>query len=155
VAAAALLVLAAWAPGTARASEAMPLAKDPMLEARVMEVAAELRCLVCQNESIAASQSGLADDLRRQIRQMLSAGRSPAEVRAFMVERYGEFVLYRPAWNPRTALLWIGPFALLGGGLAGLGLAIRRRRREGPPPALSETERLRVQALLREGTGRP
>jgi cytochrome c-type biogenesis protein CcmH len=152
--AAAVLVLAASAPGSARSAEAQPLADDPLLEARVMQVAGELRCLVCQNESIAASQSALAQDLRKQILHMLSAGRSPEDVRAFMVERYGDFVLYRPALDFRTALLWFGPFALLGGGLAGLGVAIRRRRREAPAPALSDSDRLRVQRLLEEGAGR-
>lgn len=148
-----VLALAASAPGGARSAEAQPLADDPLLEARVIQVAAELRCLVCQNESVAASQSALANDLRRQIKQMLSAGRSPEEVRVFMVERYGDFVLYRPALDFRTVLLWFGPFALLGAGLTGLGLAIRRRRRQAPAPALSDADRLRVRRLLEEGAG--
>lgn len=140
-----LLSIAAWA---AQANEAAPLAADPALEARVMRVAEELRCLVCQNETIAASQADLAVDLRQQIRTKLRQGESQAQILDFMVQRYGEFVRYRPAFNPRTALLWIGPFALLA--LAALVMAthFRRRRVEVSPGELSEAEARRVAELL-------
>jgi cytochrome c-type biogenesis protein CcmH len=144
------MAAAAFAAGAVYADEAQPLAADPALEARVLDVASELRCLVCQNETLAASQSALAADLRKQIGLQLAQGRSAREVREFMVERYGEFVLYRPAFNARTALLWMGPFALLA---AAFGYLLRTlRRREGMPPAeqLDERERRRVQHLLND-----
>ena len=86
---------------------------DPLLEQRVLQVAEELRCLVCQNETIAASQAELAQDLRAQIREQLRAGRDAAQIRDYMVARYGDFILYRPPWRASTVLLWLGPFALL------------------------------------------
>ena len=144
------LILAA-AAGTATATEAQPLADDPELEARVLAIAGELRCPVCQNETLAASQSALAADLRRQIGRQLQAGRSAHEVRKFMVERYGEFVLYRPAFSATTALLWAGPFALLGAALGLLLQATRRRRGEDAPAELDAMERSEMQRRLREG----
>jgi len=104
---------AAFALGPARAGEAQPVAADPALETRVMALAGELRCVVCQNETLAASQAELARDLRAQIRSQLREGRSDEEVRDFMVARYGQFVLYRPPLQASTWLLWLGPFALL------------------------------------------
>ncbi len=103
----------AFALGPARAGEAQPVAADPALETRVMALAGELRCVVCQNETLAASQAELARDLRAQIRSQMREGRSDAEVRDFMVARYGQFVLYRPPLQASTWLLWLGPFALL------------------------------------------
>ncbi len=94
-------------------AQARPLADDPALEARVMTVAETLRCVVCQNETVAASQADLARDLRAQIRTQLGAGRSEQQVQEFMVARYGEFVLYRPPLHAGTLALWVGPFALL------------------------------------------
>ena len=120
----------------APAQEAQPLAADPALEARVMDIATGLRCLVCQNESLAGSQSALAIDLRRQISAQLSQGRSPEQVREYMVERYGAFVLYRPAFDPTTWLLWIGPFVLLAAGGATLWRVIARQRTEDDVAAL-------------------
>ena len=108
-----LLAANAFAPLVARANEAAPLSADPALELHVMRVAEELRCLVCQNETIAASNADLAVDLRRQIRLKLQQGQSEAQILDFMVERYGAFVRYRPAFDAKTALLWLGPFALL------------------------------------------
>jgi len=105
------MVLLAASP--LHAGEARPLADDPTLEARMMAVADTLRCVVCQNETVAASHAELARDLRAQIRQQLQAGRSEQQVRDFMVARYGDFVLYRPPLQPSTAALWLGPFALL------------------------------------------
>lgn len=108
-----LIIPLSTSNGTAHAGEAQPMAADPALEARVMVVAEELRCLVCQNETVAASQADLAKDLRAQIRAQLQEGRSAEEVRDFMVARYGQFVLYRPPLQASTWALWVGPFALL------------------------------------------
>jgi cytochrome c-type biogenesis protein CcmH len=102
---------------------------DAELEARTMAIANELRCVVCQNQSVADSNAELAGDLRQQIREQLRAGRSPEEIRRYMTDRYGDFVLYRPPVNERTALLWIGPALLLGAGLVALLVAMRRRSR--------------------------
>jgi cytochrome c-type biogenesis protein CcmH len=122
-----LLAALAWAP--AQAGEAAPASADPVLEARVMALSAELRCLVCQNETIAASHADLAVDLRNQVREMLRRGASDAEVMAYMTARYGDFVLYRPPLKSTTALLWFGPALLLVGGLAALWWLLRRRSR--------------------------
>ena len=137
----------------AHATEALPLAADPALEARVMQISEELRCLVCQNETIAASQAALAIDLRKQIATQLKAGRSPDQIRDYMVDRYGEFVLYRPVFNARTALLWLGPFVLLLAGLAFLRTTIRRRRSEAAGDDMSDADRRRVRALLEGDAG--
>lgn len=114
------------------AKEAESASANPALEAQVMRVAAELRCLVCQNQTIADSHAGLAEDLRRQIREMLEKGQTEAQILAFMTERYGDFVLYRPPVKPTTWLLWGGPALLLVGGLATLVLVLRRRQRMSP-----------------------
>ena len=108
-----LFATSALMPLAACAVEATPLSADPALELKVMRVAEELRCLVCQNETIAASNADLAVDLRRQIRLKLQQGQSEAQILDFMVERYGAFVRYRPAFDAKTALLWLGPFVLL------------------------------------------
>lgn len=108
--------------------EARPLAADPELEVRVMEIAEDLRCLVCQNETLAASHAGLAIDLRDQIREQLAAGQSRAQVVEFMVARYGDFILYRPPFQPSTWVLWIGPFGLLVVALWVMSRVIRQRR---------------------------
>ncbi|CAM5793783.1 cytochrome c-type biogenesis protein [Rhizobacter fulvus] len=150
-----VLVLLLAAPPALHANEAAPLAADPALEARVLRVAEELRCLVCQNETIAASQAELAVDLRRQIRTRLQQGESEAQILDFMVQRYGEFVRYRPAFSPTTALLWIGPFALLGLAAFVLAMNIRRRRDDARPADLSDAESQRLAELLGPGTVRP
>ncbi len=102
---------------------------DVDLDKRVMAIAAELRCLVCQNQTIADSNAALAQDLRRQVRQMLQQGKSEREVLDFMTQRYGDFVLYRPPVRGNTALLWFGPVLLMLGGLVLLWLILRRRSR--------------------------
>jgi cytochrome c-type biogenesis protein CcmH len=119
---------------------------DPALERRVTDLAHELRCLVCQNQTLADSNAPLAVDLRNQIREQLKAGKSERDVRDFMVARYGDFVLYRPPFKASTAALWLGPFVLLLIG-AGLFLRIVKRRRE-EPARLSNAERERVAKLL-------
>jgi cytochrome c-type biogenesis protein CcmH len=131
------------------AQEARPLAEDPVLEAQVLRIADELRCLVCQNETIAASHADLAVDLRKQIRQQLQQGRSEQQILDFMVQRYGDFVLYRPPVRSNTWLLWGGPFLLLGAALLALGLNIRRRRSLASAP-LQGAEAERVRRLLGE-----
>jgi len=121
---------------------------DPQVEQRLKSLAEELRCLVCQNQTIADSNAPLALDLRNQIRQQVAQGKSDAQIRDYLVERYGDFVLYRPPLKAATALLWIGPFVLLVGG-AGVFWVITRRKRspEAEPPASAE-QRARVAALL-------
>ncbi len=98
---------------TSFAKDAAPLADDPVVEQRLISISEEMRCLVCQNESLAGSRSDLANDLRREIRILIQEGKSDDQIRAFMVERYGDFVLYRPPVKPITWLLWIGPFVIL------------------------------------------
>src|SRR5690606_3600111 len=122
------VVLAAMAL-VAQGKEAQPASDDPQLEARVLAIAEELRCLVCQNETIAASHADLAVDLRKQIRLKLQQGQSQRQILDFMVERYGDFVLYRPPWKARTLLLWLGPFALLAIAVVVMAVNVRRRRR--------------------------
>lgn len=102
---------------------------EDALEARIVAISAELRCLVCQNQTIADSNADLAKDLRRQIREMLVAGKTDREILDFMTQRYGDFVLYRPPFNPATALLWAGPALLAAGGAAALLWSLRRRSR--------------------------
>ncbi|HEX5786369.1 MAG TPA: cytochrome c-type biogenesis protein [Burkholderiaceae bacterium] len=120
-------------PTTLPAVPQAGLAADPVLDERVNRLASELRCLVCQNQTIADSQAELAVQLKHEVRQQLSRGASEAEVRDFMVQRYGEFVLYRPPVNPATWLLWSGPALLLLVGLVVLGLHWRARRWQGQP----------------------
>lgn len=120
------LAAAAWA---AQAKDAPLVAAEPELEKRVMAVAVELRCLVCQNQTIADSSADLAVDLRNQVRLMLRDGKSEREILNFMTSRYGDFVLYRPPVKSTTALLWFGPPLLLGAGLLTLWLVLRRRSR--------------------------
>ena len=121
-----------WLALSAGAKEAPPAAADPALEARMQVVASELRCLVCQNQTLADSHSGLAEDLRQQIREQLARGASNQQVVDYMTDRYGDFVRYRPPFKASTALLWIGPGALLLVGLTTLGLVLRRRARLSP-----------------------
>ena len=129
------------------AAEASPSAEDPALEARVTRVAEELRCLVCQNQTIADSNADLAKDLRREVRQMLEQGRSEAEVREFMVARYGDFILYRPPLRTSTLLLWLGPFALLCVAIWVHRRIVRDRAAPSSGP-LSDEEQKRLQSLL-------
>jgi cytochrome c-type biogenesis protein CcmH len=138
----------ALAAGLAAAQQARPLADDPALEERVLAIANDLRCLVCQNETIAASRADLAVDLRNQVREQLRAGRSEREIRDYMVARYGDFVLYTPPVKPTTWLLWIGPFVLLALMAAWLWRTLVRRRTQAAAAPLSEAERQRARELL-------
>jgi cytochrome c-type biogenesis protein CcmH len=115
--------LPAWA------GEAAPASEDPVLEKRVLAISAELRCLVCQNQTIADSHAELAVDLRNQVREMLRKGQTQEEIVAYMTARYGDFVLYRPPLKESTTLLWFGPGLLLLGGVVGLVVVLRRRAR--------------------------
>jgi cytochrome c-type biogenesis protein CcmH len=143
-----LACLFAFHVPSASAGEATPLAEDHVLEAGVMRLSEELRCLVCQNQTIADSHAGLAIDLKNQIREQLRAGRTDAEILAYMVERYGDFVLYRPPVKATTAALWYGPFALLAFGAAVVIVVIRRRRPHAPDASLTEAQRQRAATLL-------
>jgi cytochrome c-type biogenesis protein CcmH len=135
--------------------EAVPAAADPALEQRSMRLAEELRCLVCQNQSLADSHAELALDLKQQIREQLKAGKSDQQVVDFMVERYGDFVLYRPPLKANTVVLWFGPFLLLGAAVAGLFIYLRRRRSALAPEALSAEQQARAEALLAGGQEEP
>lgn len=147
-----LIFMVLWLlPAFARA--AVPIAEDPALEKRVMALAEELRCLVCQNESLAGSPSDLAKDLRREIREQMKNGKSDQEILDFMVQRYGEFILYRPPVKSTTLALWFGPFVLLGGGAAALIFYLKRRRTRVAESSLSEDEQKRADALLNANTG--
>ena len=130
------------------AGEATPMAEDPAVEARMIAISEELRCLVCQNESLAASHAELAEDLRREVRSLIRQGKTDPEVREYLVARYGDFVLYRPPVKPTTWFLWFGPFALLGGGAIGLILYLRRRAGLLAPTALSAADRAAAENLL-------
>ena len=144
-----LALLLTLLSSTALADEAQPLADDPVLEKRVMTLAEDLRCLVCQNETLASSHSDLAVDLRQQIREQMRAGKSNQEIIAFMTERYGDFVLFRPPVKTTTYLLWFGPFVLLIiGGIVQYLYLKRRRERSLRDQPLSEAEAARVEALL-------
>lgn len=124
--------LHAQAPAAdAMPGRAQPLASDPALEARMRALAAELRCLVCQNQTIADSSADLAVDLRQQVREMLGRGMSEDQIRTYMTDRYGDFVLYRPPLKGSTAVLWIGPAVLLAVAVGGLLIVLRRRQRLG------------------------
>ena len=131
------------------AREALPESDDPVLEKRVVKLTSELRCLVCQNQSLADSHADLAIDLKNQVRAQMQAGKSDAEIRGYMVTRYGDFVLYDPPFKMTTLLLWAGPFALLLVGLLGLAAYVRGRRRRLPDAALTAADHARAQALLR------
>lgn len=131
------------------AQEARPIADDPELEKRVMSLSEELRCLVCQNETLAASQADLAVDLRREIREQMKAGKSDKEILSFLTARYGDFVLYRPRVTPATYLLWFGPFALMVIGLGVLYRHLKQRRELISQEPLSPEERRRVEDLLK------
>ncbi len=128
------------------AREASPLADDEAVEQRLVGIASELRCPVCQNESLAVSPAALAQDLRRDIRTQIREGKNDAEVIDFLVSRYGDFVLYRPPIKPSTWLLWGGPFVFLVLGLVVLQHYLRRRPRNDTP--LSSDEQERVARLL-------
>ena len=134
--------------GQALAAEALPVG-DPAVEARVKKISEELRCLTCMGQSIADSQSGFSDDMRREIRDMISQGKSDAQIMEFMVQRYGDFVLYRPPVKNTTWLLWFGPFLLFAVGLGALVLKLKKRSKT-EVIALSDEEHAKAAQLLNE-----
>jgi len=140
-----LFALGPWA----HAKEAAPAAEDPALESRMMALSAELRCLVCQNQTLADSNAPLAVDLRNQVREQMKQGASDSDIVDFMVARYGDFVLYRPPVKAATLALWFGPPLLLAAGLAALFYRLKRRR-AAAEVELAEAERERAEKLLAE-----
>jgi cytochrome c-type biogenesis protein CcmH len=150
-----LLLIILLIPSLAAAEEARPLADNPQVEARLKTLAVELRCLVCQNQTLADSNAPLAEDLRREVREMIAKDMSDREIIDFLVQRYGDFVLYRPPWKASTTLLWLGPFLLLIAGATALVLVLRKRQKKLVDVTLSEAEHNRVAQLLSEGANRP
>src|SRR5690349_13998737 len=148
-----LLLLGSVTP-FAVAREAQPTGDDPAVEQRLTNLSQELRCLVCQNETLADSRADLAEDLRREIREQIKAGKSDKEIIAFLTERYGDFVLYRPRVTPKTYLLWFGPFVLLLAGITILMLYIKQRRDLIPEKPLSADEHRRAEELLASTSGK-
>lgn len=149
-----LMILCALSFSSPFAKDATPLADDPVTEQRLIGISEEMRCLVCQNESLAGSRSDLANDLRREIRTLIKEGKSDDQIRNFMVERYGDFVLYRPPVKPITWLLWIGPFIILLIGIAVLFTYLRRRNSAVTTIALSDDDNKRIDALLNGKDGK-
>jgi cytochrome c-type biogenesis protein CcmH len=149
-----LALIALLMPGPAWAGEARPLADDPAVEERLKHLAVELRCLVCQNQTLADSNAPLAEDLRREVREMIVKNMSDQEIIDFLVSRYGDFVLYRPPLKSTTTLLWVGPFVLLVGGGIALVVALKRRGKKVADAAITEEEHRRVEQLLSEGVKR-
>ena len=149
-----LSLLIALACAGALAREAPPAADDPALEARLQKLSTELRCLVCQNETLADSRADLANDLRREIRDMMKAGKSDREITEFLVARYGDFVLYRPPVKSATLPLWGGPFALLALGVVVWFVLLKRRARRVAEPALTAEEQRLASDLLDSDTAR-
>jgi cytochrome c-type biogenesis protein CcmH len=144
-----LLLIVAFLPGFAIAKEAQPSAADPALEERVMKLSKELRCLVCQNETLDDSRADLAVDLPNQIREQMQAGKSDKEIIAYLTQRYGKFILYNPPVDPTTYLLWFGPFVLLLAGLTVLFRYLKQRRELIVDQPLSADDRLKAEKLLK------
>lgn len=122
--------------------------KDPAKEARARQLSLELRCLVCQNQSIDDSNAPLARDLRLLVRERIVAGDDDAAIRSYLVARYGDFVLLKPPFDSRTVLLWFGPFAVLAAGATAVWLSARRRRAAPAAAPLSEAERKALEDLV-------
>jgi cytochrome c-type biogenesis protein CcmH len=135
------------------AKDAAPVAEDPELERRMVTLSEELRCLVCQNETIAASRADFANDVRREIREQMKADKSDKEIVDFLVSRYGDFVLYRPPVKSTTFFLWFGPFIFLVIGAITLFVYLGRRRKQIEEPVLTEQQLKQAESLLKEGKG--
>jgi cytochrome c-type biogenesis protein CcmH len=145
-----LLLAILLIPCLVAAEEAKPLAENQQAEARLKALALELRCLVCQNQTLADSSAPLAEDLRREVREMIAKNMTDQEIIDFLVARYGDFVLYRPPLKATTTLLWLGPFLLLVVGGITLALALRRRAKKVNDPTLSDEDHRTVAELLSE-----
>ncbi len=143
-----LILLFCLTPAVAYAGEAKDMAADPVLEKRMIGLAEKLRCLVCQNESLASSHAELAEDLRREVREQMNKGLTDQEIIDYLVSRYGDFVLYQPPVKSYTILLWFGPFALLLIAGGALFLQLRKRRQAVPEVTLSEEAQQRAASLL-------
>jgi len=149
-----LLMLVLLISPLAIAKEAVPMAMDPVLEKQVNEISSELRCLVCQNQTIADSHAELAIDLKNQVRNMVKSGQTQDEIVDYMVQRYGDFVRYRPAFKATTMMLWLGPFLLVLIGLTVLVINLRKRTavvKDDGDLSLEESERLKT--LLESESG--
>ncbi len=147
-----LMLLACFSAGVAK--EAQPSAADPVLEERLQKLSKELRCLVCQNETLADSRVDLALDLKGQIREQMKAGKSDQEIINYLTARYGKFILYNPPVDPTTYLLWFGPFVLLLAGLWVLFRYLKQRRELIVEQPLSADERNRAETLLKTAPGK-
>jgi len=145
-----LLLLLCFMPLFGYAGEAKDMAADPALEKRMVGLADKLRCLVCQNESLASSHAELAEDLRREVREQMKSGKTDQEIIDYLVARYGDFVLYDPPMKSYTLLLWFGPFALLLGGAGVLVYQLRKRHQTVPETTLSEEAQQRAATLLNQ-----
>ncbi len=152
----ALLAAALVAAVSAQAAIEAYRFADPAQEARYKVLIDELRCLVCQNQNLADSNAELAQDLRRKTYEMIVAGKSDTEIVDYMVQRYGDFVLYRPPLRPATVLLWVGPFVILAVGIGVLARVVARRRAEAAPgaPAPAGADIARAERLLAEDKDR-
>jgi len=136
------------------AKEAAPLAEDPVVEQRLMKISKELRCLVCQNESLADSHADLAKDLRREVRGKITQGLNDEEIKTYLTQRYGDFVLYRPRFTLTNALLWLGPFLMLLGVAFGVVRFIKSRQGAETDAPLTAEETAKLKSLLpKEGEG--
>ena len=133
---------------------AQPVTDEAVVEQRLAKLSHELRCLQCRNQTLAESPAGLAEDLRREIRVQIRAGKSDGEIIAFLTQRYGDFILYRPRVTARTYLLWFGPFVLLLAGLSLLFIYIRQRRDSITEQPISADDRRRAEELLASGKER-
>ena len=132
------------------AAQAQIVSVEPEYQGRYNDLLHELRCLVCQNQTLADSGSGLADDLRLEVKRMLEEGLSDEQIFAFMSDRYGDFVLYNPPVKPRTWLLWFGPFVLLISGLIGIRQVVRANNKTAKSSTLTESEKKQVNAVIQD-----
>ena len=142
------IALLTLAPIAASAADAVPTEKDALAASRAVHLAEQLRCLVCQNQTIAESNAELAQDLRKQVREQIAAGKSDDEIIEFMTTRYGDFVLYKPPFKATTALLWAGPALLLVAGFTVLAGVLRKRRTLTASPPFTDEDRERAKRLL-------
>ncbi len=145
-----LILLFCLLPTFVLAGEAKDLAADPVLEKRMIVLAEKLRCLVCQNESLASSHAELAEDLRREVREQMAQGKSDQEIIDYLVARYGDFVLYEPPVKSYTLLLWFGPLGLLLIGAGVLVYQLRKRRKTVQETELTPEAQERAASLLNE-----
>ena len=150
-----LMLLLSLLPVFSYAGQATDMAADPVLEKRMIGLAENLRCLVCQNESLASSHADLAEDLRREVREQMQKGMSDQEIMDYLVSRYGDFVLYAPPLKRSTLALWFGPFALLLVGAGTLIYQLRKRKNRIPEAELSAEDAQRAAELLNETPALP